>query len=277
MKKVREIFVQYFCSDLPTVEDGGAMIAATEWCHTWVTGPLGRKWIPVGISGGSRVYRNSGGPWAGTVPAENVHSWPLHAVLAINLRALMTVRTNIIIRRGGSASDSGANSTGAGGGIIRYQQQWYGGGSHISEWYCLPVSIALKIVSSASLDVTNPLVNVMVAHHPTKGTSETMIVEWTITSHYADVIKKAACWWRCPWHPRRSCGQYGHPALMAFLIAEAEKWYWNHLPALNLEGTYSRCDHWWRHIDMRSIRQYVGIANVAKKYHKRWLAFAGSW
>ena len=133
-------------------------------------------------------------------------------------------------------------------------------------------------------DVTNPLVGDNGASRifgPQKGASEAMIVELDNNlSHYADVIKKALHVDVKDVPGAGAAGGMG-AALMAFLGAELKSGIEIVTTALNLEEHIHDCTlviTGEGRIDSQSIHGKVpiGVANVAKKYHKPVIGIAGS-
>ena len=133
-------------------------------------------------------------------------------------------------------------------------------------------------------DVTNPLVGESGASRifgPQKGATEEMILELDASlSHYANVIKKSL---RIDVNPVPGAGAAGGmgAALMAFLGAELKSGIEIVTQALNLEEHIHDCT--WvltgeGRIDSQSIngKVPVGVASVAKKYHKPVIGIAGS-
>ena len=132
--------------------------------------------------------------------------------------------------------------------------------------------------------VTNPLVGDNGASRifgPQKGASEAMIVELDNNlSHYADVIKKALHVDVKDVPGAGAAGGMG-AALMAFLGAELKSGIEIVTTALNLEEHIHDCTlviTGEGRIDSQSIHGKVpiGVANVAKKYHKPVIGIAGS-
>ena len=133
-------------------------------------------------------------------------------------------------------------------------------------------------------DVTNPLVGEKGASRifgPQKGATEGMILELDANlSHYAGVIKKSL---RIDVNRVPGAGAAGGmgAALMAFLGAELKSGIEIVTQALNLEEHIHDCT--WvltgeGRIDSQSIngKVPVGVASVAKKYHKPVIGIAGS-
>ena len=125
-------------------------------------------------------------------------------------------------------------------------------------------------------DVTNPLVGESGASRifgPQKGATEEMILELDASlSHYAEVIKESL---------RIDVNPVPGAALMAFLGAELKSGIEIVTQALNLEEHIHDCT--WvltgeGRIDSQSIngKVPVGVASVAKKYHKPVIGIAGS-
>lgn len=262
-KGFREIFPDAQYVSVP-VADGGegtveAMIAATQGSerHAWVTGPLGEKvnasW---GISGDGKTAFIEMAAASGLelVPAEKRD--PLvttsRGTGELILQALESGATNIIIGIGGSATnDGGAGMVQALGAKLcdaNGNEIGFGGGSlnTLNDIDISGLDPRLKdCVIRVACDVTNPLVGDNGASRifgPQKGASEAMIVELDNNlSHYADVIKKAL-----------HLEEHIHDCTLV----------------ITGEGR----------IDSQSIHGKVpiGVANVAKKYHKPVIGIAGS-
>lgn len=139
-------------------------------------------------------------------------------------------------------------------------------------------------VIRVACDVTNPLVGDNGASRifgPQKGASEAMIVELDNNlSHYAEVIKKALHVDVKDVPGAGAAGGMG-AALMAFLGAELKSGIEIVTTALNLEEHIHDCTlviTGEGRIDSQSIHGKVpiGVANVAKKYHKPVIGIAGS-
>ena len=262
-KGFREIFPDAQYVSVP-VADGGegtveAMIAATQGAerHAWVTGPLGEKvnasW---GISGDGKTAFIEMAAASGLelVPAEKRD--PLvttsRGTGELILQALESGATNIIIGIGGSATnDGGAGMVQALGAKLcdaNGNEIGFGGGSlnTLNDIDISGLDPRLKdCVIRVACDVTNPLVGDSGASRifgPQKGASE---------------------------------------AMMAFLGAELKSGIEIVTTALNLEEHIHDCTlviTGEGRIDSQSIHGKVpiGVANVAKKYHKPVIGIAGS-
>ena len=301
-KGFREIFPDAQYVSVP-VADGGegtveAMIAATQGAerHAWVTGPLGEKvnasW---GISGDGKTAFIEMAAASGLelVPAEKRD--PLvttsRGTGELILQALESGATNIIIGIGGSATnDGGAGMVQALGAKLcdaNGNEIGFGGGSlnTLNDIDISGLDPRLKdCVIRVACDVTNPLVGDSGASRifgPQKGASEAMIVELDNNlSHYADVIKKALHVDVKDVPGAGAAGGMG-AALMAFLGAELKSGIEIVTTALNLEEHIHDCTlviTGEGRIDSQSIHGKVpiGVANVAKKYHKPVIGIAGS-
>lgn len=271
-KGFREIFPDAQYVSVP-VADGGegtveAMIAATQGAerHAWVTGPLGEKvnasW---GISGDGKTAFIEMAAASGLelVPAEKRD--PLvttsRGTGELILQALESGATNIIIGIGGGSLNT------------------------LNDIDISGLDPRLKdCVIRVACDVTNPLVGDNGASRifgPQKGASEAMIVELDNNlSHYADVIKKALHVNVKDVPGAGAAGGMG-AALMAFLGAELKSGIEIVTTALNLEEHIHDCTlviTGEGRIDSQSIHGKVpiGVANVAKKYHKPVIGIAGS-
>ena len=281
-KGFREIFPDAQYVSVP-VADGGegtveAMIAATQGAerHAWVTGPLGEKvnasW---GISGDGKTAFIEMAAASGLelVPAEKRD--PLvttsRGTGELILQALESGATNIIIGIGGSATNDG------GAGMVQAL------GAKLCDANGLDPRLKDCVIRVAC-DVTNPLVGDSGASRifgPQKGASEAMIVELDNNlSHYADVIKKALHVDVKDVPGAGAAGGMG-AALMAFLGAELKSGIEIVTTALNLEEHIHDCTlviTGEGRIDSQSIHGKVpiGVANVAKKYHKPVIGIAGS-
>ncbi|HFJ0015189.1 TPA: glycerate kinase [Shigella boydii] len=271
-KGFREIFPDAQYVSVP-VADGGEgtveeMIAATQGAerHAWVTGPLGEKvnasW---GISGDGKTAFIEMAAASGLelVPAEKRD--PLvttsRGTGELILQALESGATNIIIGIGGGSLNT------------------------LNDIDISGLDPRLKdCVIRVACDVTNPLVGDNGASRifgPQKGASEAMIVELDNNlSHYADVIKKALHVNVKDVPGAGAAGGMG-AALMAFLGAELKSGIEIVTTALNLEEHIHDCTlviTGEGRIDSQSIHGKVpiGVANVAKKYHKPVIGIAGS-
>ena len=198
---------------------------------------------------------------------------------------------NFIIGIGGSATnDGGAGMVQALGAKLcdaNGNEIGFGGGSlnTLNDIDISGLDPRLKdCVIRVACDVTNPLVGDSGASRifgPQKGASEAMIVELDNNlSHYADVIKKALHVDVKDVPGAGAAGGMG-AALMAFLGAELKSGIEIVTTALNLEEHIHDCTlviTGEGRIDSQSIHGKVpiGVANVAKKYHKPVIGIAGS-
>ena len=207
------------------------------------------------------------------------------------LQALESGAKSIIIGIGGSATnDGGAGMVQALGAKLcdaNGTEIGYGGGSLI----CLnTIDVSgldprLKTCSiRVACDVTNPLTGDTGTSRifgPQKGATEEHIVELDRNlSHYADIIKKSL---RVDVKDVPGAGAAGGmgAALMAFLGAELRSGIEIVTQALNLEEHIHDCTlvvTGEGRIDSQSVHGKVpiGVANVAKKYHKPVIGIAGS-
>lgn len=301
-KGFREIFPDAQYVSVP-VADGGegtveAMIAATQGTEhsAWVTGPLGEKvnanW---GMSGDGKTafIEMAAASGLALVPPEKRN--PLittsRGTGELILQALESGARNIIIGIGGSATnDGGAGMIQALGAKLcdaNGTEIGYGGGS-LNSLNAIDISgldprlCACKI--RVACDVTNPLVGEKGASRifgPQKGATEALIVELDANlAHYADIIKKSL---RVDVREVPGAGAAGGmgAALMAFLGAELKSGIEIVTQALNLEEHIHDCTlvvTGEGRIDSQSIhgKVPVGVASVAKKYHKPVIGIAGS-
>ncbi|PNF09337.1 glycerate 2-kinase [Enterobacter cancerogenus] len=301
-KGFREIFPDALYVSVP-VADGGegtveAMIAATRGTeqHAVVTGPLGEKvnacWGMSG-DGGTAFIEMAAASGLALVPPtrRNPLVTTSRGTGELILCALDKGARNIIIGIGGSSTNDGgagmmqalgAKLTDANGTEIGY-----GGGSlmALNSIDLTGLDARLKgCTIRVACDVTNPLVGEKGASRifgPQKGATEGMILELDANlSHYADVIKKSL---RIDVKQVPGAGAAGGmgAALMAFLGAELKSGIEIVTQALNLEEHIHDCT--WvltgeGRIDSQSIhgKVPVGVANVAKKYHKPVIGIAGS-
>ncbi len=208
------------------------------------------------------------------------------------LQALESGATNIIIGIGGSATnDGGAGMVQALGAKLcdaNGNEIGFGGGSlnTLNDIDISGLDPRLKdCVIRVACDVTNPLVGDNGASRifgPQKGASEAMIVELDNNlSHYAEVIKKALHVDVKDVFPGAGAAGGMGAALMAFLGAELKSGIEIVTTALNLEEHIHDCTlviTGEGRIDSQSIHGKVpiGVANVAKKYHKPVIGIAGS-
>lgn len=301
-KGFREIFPDALYVSVP-VADGGegtveAMIAATQGTTQYavVTGPLGEKvnacWGMSGDGATAFIEMAAASGLALVPPAQrNPLLTTSRGTGELILNALDKGARNIIIGIGGSATnDGGAGMIQALGGRLcdaNGTEIGFGGG-------CLMALNSIDItdldprLSQCSIrvacDVTNPLVGEKGASRifgPQKGADEGMILELDANlGHYADVIKKSL---RIDVKHVPGAGAAGGmgAALMAFLGAELRSGIEIVTQALNLEEHIHDCTLVLTgegRIDSQSIhgKVPVGVANVAKKYHKPVIGIAGS-
>ncbi|HEA0213759.1 TPA: glycerate kinase [Salmonella enterica] len=263
-KGFREIFPDAQYVSVP-VADGGegtveAMIAATQGVEraAWVTGPLGEKvkacW---GMSGDGKTAF-------------------IEMAAASGLALVPPEKRNPLI----------TTSRGTGELILQALES---GASNII--HCLSdIDISeldprLKLCAiRVACDVSNPLIGDNGASRifgPQKGATEENIVELDRNlAHYADIIKKSL---NVDVKAAPGAGAAGGmgAALMAFLGAELRSGIEIVTAALNLEEHIHDCTlvvTGEGRIDSQSIRGKVpiGVANVAKKYHKPVIGIAGS-
>ncbi|WP_318372172.1 glycerate 2-kinase [Enterobacter sp.] len=301
-KGFREIFPQAHYVAVP-VADGGegtveAMIAATQGSEqvARVTGPLGTavdaRW---GMSGDGKTafIEMAAASGLALVPPElrNPLITTSRGTGELILHALDHGARNIIIGIGGSATNDGgagmvqalgvklcdANGTSIG----------YGGGS-LNTLNTIDISGLDPRLKACAIrvacDVTNPLIGEKGASRifgPQKGATEALIVELDNNlAHYASVIKKSL---RVEVKDVPGSGAAGGmgAALMAFLGAELRSGIEIVTEALNLEEHIHDCTlvvTGEGRIDSQTINGKVpmGIATVAKKYHKPVIGIAGS-
>ncbi|WP_222889501.1 glycerate 2-kinase [Enterobacter sp. C2] len=301
-KGFREIFPDAHYVSVP-VADGGegtveAMIAATQGAeHTAsVTGPLGERvdarW---GMSGDGHTafIEMAAASGLALVPPElrNPLITTSRGTGELILHALEHGARNIIIGIGGSATnDGGAGMVQALGAKLcdaNGTEIGHGGGSLMSlntiDISGLDPRLALCTIRVAC-DVNNPLTGEQGASRifgPQKGATDAQIVELDNNlSHYADVIKKSL---RVDVKEVPGAGAAGGmgAALMAFLGAELKSGIEIVTQALNLEEHIHDCTlvvTGEGRIDSQSIhgKVPVGVAKVAKKYHKPVIGIAGS-
>lgn len=301
-KGFREIFPDAHYVSVP-VADGGegtveAMIAATQGAeHTAsVTGPLGERvdarW---GMSGDGHTafIEMAAASGLALVPPElrNPLITTSRGTGELILHALEHGARNIIIGIGGSATnDGGAGMVQALGAKLcdaNGTEIGHGGGSLMS-LNTIDISGLDPRLASCTIrvacDVTNPLTGEQGASHifgPQKGATDAQIVELDNNlSHYADVIKKSL---RVDVKEVPGAGAAGGmgAALMAFLGAELKSGIEIVTQALNLEEHIHDCTlvvTGEGRIDSQSIhgKVPVGVAKVAKKYHKPVIGIAGS-
>ena len=301
-KGFREIFPDAHYVSVP-VADGGegtveAMIAATQGAeHTAsVTGPLGERvdarWGMSG-DGNTAFIEMAAASGLALVPPElrNPLITTSRGTGELILHALEHGARNIIIGIGGSATnDGGAGMVQALGAKLcdaNGTEIGHGGGSLMSlntiDIRGLDPRLALCTIRVAC-DVTNPLTGEQGASRifgPQKGATDAQIVELDNNlSHYADVIKKSL---RVDVKEVSGAGAAGGmgAALMAFLGAELKSGIEIVTQALNLEEHIHDCTlvvTGEGRIDSQSIhgKVPVGVAKVAKKYHKPVIGIAGS-
>ena len=301
-KGFREIFPDAQYVSVP-VADGGegtveAMIAATHGsAHSaLVTGPLGEKvnanW---GMSGDGKTafIEMAAASGLALVPPEKRK--PLittsRGTGELILQALDSGASNIIIGIGGSATnDGGAGMVQALGAKLcdaNGTEIGYGGGS-LNTLNTIDVSGLDPRIKHCAIrvacDVTNPLVGEQGASRifgPQKGATEPLILELDRNlAHYADIIKKSLGVDVKNVPGAGAAGGMG-AALMAFLGAELKSGIEIVTQALNLEEHIHDCTlvvTGEGRIDSQSIhgKVPVGVANVAKKYHKPVIGIAGS-
>lgn len=301
-KGFREIFPDAQYVSVP-VADGGegtveAMIAATHGsAHSaLVTGPLGEKvnanW---GMSGDGKTafIEMAAASGLALVPPDKRN--PLittsRGTGELILQALDSGASNIIIGIGGSATnDGGAGMVQALGAKLcdaNGTEIGYGGGS-LNSLNTVDVSGLDPRIKNCAIrvacDVTNPLVGELGASRifgPQKGATEALILELDRNlAHYADIIKKSLGVDVKNVPGAGAAGGMG-AALMAFLGAELKSGIEIVTQALNLEEHIHDCTlvvTGEGRIDSQSIhgKVPVGVANVAKKYHKPVIGIAGS-
>ncbi|MCP1630106.1 glycerate kinase [Citrobacter amalonaticus] len=301
-KGFREIFPDAQYVSVP-VADGGegtveAMIAATHGsAHSaLVTGPLGEKvnanW---GMSGDGKTafIEMAAASGLALVPPDKRN--PLittsRGTGELILQALDSGASNIIIGIGGSATnDGGAGMVQALGAKLcdaNGTEIGYGGGS-LNTLNTIDVSGLDPRIKQCAIrvacDVTNPLVGEQGASRifgPQKGATEPLILELDRNlAHYADIIKKSLGVDVKNVPGAGAAGGMG-AALMAFLGAELKSGIEIVTQALNLEEHIHDCTlvvTGEGRIDSQSIhgKVPVGVANVAKKYHKPVIGIAGS-
>ena len=301
-KGFREIFPDAQYVSVP-VADGGegtveAMIAATNGSlqHAVVTGPLGEKvkacW---GISGDGATAFIEMAAASGLALVPPAQRNPLittsHGTGELILAALDKGARNIIIGIGGSATnDGGAGMVQALGARLvdaNGTDIGFGGGSLVALNRIDITGLDPRLKHCAirvACDVTNPLVGETGASRifgPQKGATEAMIVELdTNLGHFADVIKASL---RIDVKNLPGAGAAGGmgAALTAFLGAELRSGIEIVTQALHLEEHIHDCTlvvTGEGRLDSQSIhgKVPVGVANVAKKYHKPVIGIAGS-
>ena len=298
----REIFPSAEYIKIP-VADGGegtveAMVAATNGriVKVAVKGPLGEQLEGFyGISGDeqSAFIEMAAASGLALVPPElrNPLITTSRGTGELILQALEHGANNIIIGIGGSATnDGGAGMVQALGAKLtdaNGTEIGYGGGSLMS-LNAIDISGLDPRLSDCTIrvacDVTNPLTGEQGASRifgPQKGATEALIVELDRNlGHFADVIKKSL---RVDVKEVPGSGAAGGmgAALMAFLGAELRSGIEIVTQALNLEEHIHDCTlvvTGEGRIDSQSIhgKVPVGVAHVAKKYHKPVIGIAGS-
>ena len=301
-KGFREIFPDAQYVSVP-VADGGegtveAMIAATKGTQltAQVTGPLGESvdanW---GISGDGKTAFIEMAAASGLALVPPALRNPLvttsRGTGELILHALEQGARNIIIGIGGSATnDGGAGMVQALGAKLcdaNGTEIGNGGGSLMSlnsiDTSALDPRLKACTIRVAC-DVTNPLTGNTGASRifgPQKGATEAMILELDRNlDHFADVIKQSL---RIDVKQVPGSGAAGGmgAALMAFLGAELRSGIEIVTQALNLEEHIHDCTlvvTGEGRIDSQSIhgKVPVGVAQVAKKYHKPVIGIAGS-
>jgi glycerate kinase len=301
-KGFREIFPEAQFVSVP-VADGGegtveAMIAATQGrsVASTVTGPLGEaveaQW---GISGDGNTAFIEMAAASGLALVLPEQRNPLittsYGTGELILQALESGAKNIIIGIGGSATnDGGAGMVQALGAKLcdaSGTEIGFGGGSLMSLNHIDISGLDARLKNCAirvACDVTNPLTGPFGAScifGPQKGATEAMIVELDRNlAHYADAIKKSL---RIDVKEVPGSGAAGGmgAALMAFLGAELRSGIEIVTQALNLEEHIHDCTlvvTGEGRLDSQSIhgKVPVGVASVAKKYHKPVIGIAGS-
>lgn len=301
-KGFREIFPDAQYVSVP-VADGGegtveAMIAATQGTeqHAVVTGPLGEKvkacW---GISGdgATAIIEMAAASGLALVPAakRNPLITTSRGTGELILDALDKGARNIIIGIGGSATnDGGAGMMQALGAKLcdaNGKEIAFGGGSLIA-LNSIDVSGLDPRLKDCTIRVACDVTNTLVGEHgasrifgPQKGADEAKIVELDKNlSHFADVIKQSLHIDVKNVPGSGAAGGMG-AALMAFLGAELRSGIEIVTQALNLEEHIHDCTLVLTgegRLDSQSIhgKVPVGVAIVAKKYHKPVIGIAGS-
>ncbi|HEX4499546.1 MAG TPA: glycerate 2-kinase [Scandinavium sp.] len=297
----REIFPDAQYVKVP-VADGGegtveAMIAATQGMAKMsrVTGPLGEQVDAMwGMSGdGTTAFiEMAAASGLALVPAaqRNPLQTTSRGTGELILQALEHGAKNIIIGIGGSATnDGGAGMMQALGARLSDAngKDILPGGAGLISLNSIDISSLDPRLASCTLrvacDVTNPLTGELGASRvfgPQKGATEAMIVELDRNlAHYAEVIKKSL---RIDVMNVPGAGAAGGmgAALMAFLGAELRSGIEIVTQALNLEEHIHDCTlvvTGEGRIDSQSIhgKVPVGVAKVAKKYHKPVIGIAG--
>jgi glycerate kinase len=298
----REIFPDAEYVSVPFADGGegtvDAMIGATQGTKVsvTVTGPLGE---PVkacwGMSGDGKTSFIEMAEASGLalVPVEKRN--PLvttsYGTGELILQALDNGAQNIILGIGGSATNDG------GAGMLQAlgvkltdangREISRGGGSllSLSQIDMSGLDARLKsCVISVACDVTNPLIGVSGASRifgPQKGADEIMVAELDSNlAHFADVIKKYL-FVDVKYVPGAGAAGGMGAALMAFLGAELRRGVEIVTEALKLETHIHDCSlvvTGEGRMDSQSVhgKVPVGVAAVAKKYHKPVIGIAGS-
>lgn len=301
-KGFREIFPDAQYVSVP-VADGGegtveAMIAATKGTQltAQVTGPLGEpvdaNW---GISGDGKTAFIEMAAASGLALVPPALRNPLvttsRGTGELILHALEQGARNIIIGIGGSATnDGGAGMVQALGAKLCDANgiEIGNGGGTLMSLNSIDTSALDPRLKACTIrvacDVTNPLTGNTGASRifgPQKGATEAMILELDRNlDHFADVIKQSL---RIDVKQVPGSGAAGGmgAALMAFLGAELRSGIEIVTQALNLEEHIHDCTlvvTGEGRIDSQSIhgKVPVGVAQVAKKYHKPVIGIAGS-
>ncbi|MEN3752643.1 glycerate 2-kinase [Mangrovibacter yixingensis] len=301
-KGFREIFPDAEYVSVP-VADGGegtvdAMITATQGIrmNSPVTGPLGQQVMAEwGISGDGKTAFIEMAQASGLalVPPEQRN--PLlttsRGTGELILHALEKGAQNIIIGIGGSATnDGGAGMVQALGARLTDEfgdEIGFGGGSLLQlrniDISNMDSRLAHCVINVAC-DVTNPLLGEYGASRifgPQKGATESMIRTLDCNlGHFADVIKDTLNVDVKNVPGAGAAGGMG-AALMSFLGAELRSGIEIVTEALNLEEHIHDCTlvvTGEGRLDSQSIhgKVPVGVASVAKKYHKPVIGIAGS-
>lgn len=301
-KGFREIFPDALYVKVP-LADGGegtveAMIAATQGTKmsACVTGPLGVQvdacW---GLSGDGQTafIEMAAASGLGLVPPaqRNPLLTTSRGTGELILQALEHGARNIIIGIGGSATNDGGAGMVQALGARLHDANGVDIGDGGGSLACLnsidlsALDVRLQECSiRVACDVSNPLTGETGASWifgPQKGATEAMILELDRNlEHYADVIKRTL---RVDVKEVAGAGAAGGmgAALMAFLNAELRSGIEIVTQALNLEEHILDCSlvvTGEGRLDSQSIsgKVPVGVASVAKKYHKPVIGIAGS-
>ncbi|WP_058910878.1 glycerate 2-kinase [Entomohabitans teleogrylli] len=301
-KGFREIFPDAEYVSIP-VADGGegtvdAMVTATHGSKisTCVTGPLGeRVQASWGISGDGKTAFIEMAEASGLALVPPQKRNPLvttsRGTGELILQALDNGARHIIIGIGGSATNDGgagmAQALGARLCDAKGKEIGNGGGS-LATLSCIDISALdprlCECVIDVACDVTNPLVGENGASRifgPQKGASEAMIQTLDKNlAHYASVIERSLHKDVRAMPGAGAAGGMG-AALTAFLNADLRSGVEIVTEALNLEEHIHNCALVLTgegRIDSQSIRGKVpvGVASVARKYHKPVIGIAGS-